>query len=967
MFVDNFTSIIRKDTDILICDLCFFPNSKQALTVSPTSISIIETANIETPKFLSNYNLSENLQIEHGAFINAACLSLNQFVVLTNKGRLAQFSVDKSFTISLDSISVSQNSRYTCVTSYLSKYYFVGDDKGHLIIFSPTLTEIYINHISKSIKNLQSDDESHHVFSVKSVSMNPSKGFIFLSNCSILSFDLDLTLLGKAEFSIEFELLPLKEQQITPSMICSSSIYDVTAIYDPKGFICLLNNESEVHFEKYGNLTGLMNMKFSVDHRILVLIFKKKISILNLVHRKIFESIKKEIRYSNSLCVNNSMILMSLNDQGICVYPLIKLSNSNSPLMFSSNKIFELVPTDNQIILSEHTLRPLKKLPFGEILFASMNKAGKFISIASENQLCLFSVISQKFIFMKADSSLFVRGIEWFSKFMCVLNFDVNKAIFSIIFFGPKRNTSELEALKKMDLPSRPLFMRSNNKDKLALLFTNQIMIIDKQFQVTAIPTNGLQLTEIYPHTHLIFALCKDKSGYFNLISMSYDQHVLVLKENVSQFFLSQEFDLIFAISQNNIFVSSTSYLKFSNFICTNSFPIGVFNSKNISICAMVLISNNMSCLEPSLSYFYDYAISTNRIYHPHNVPKVLLSLDTNKKNKRSIILQSAVFLLRQHKGKECIEFLKNFPSLFDELLITALRCVESNERHDVYEIIGNPSQYFCKLANVEMTKYESVTIRFVNKDDHKSSNLSVPALLLPMMLEDEGCTVAFPAAFYLISNIHRFSKSNKNSNGVTEDIEYTQVEIDILRSFFRFIEPILCKAVAIDTEHVSCVGVKMDNNVYTELRLQFEDIIHDKLEKMMDFYRPLQMILFASMARYPIHSFLVEKRAQYQSLNVDQIVKGMKSTTFTKGNLEMMLTNDDEEDVERKVVNAFIYDFDDVQKSAEIFKNAGLKKWEVSVWICVDRFDIANDMAKREGEVMKSLQDSEWKHIIVK
>ncbi|OHT17018.1 hypothetical protein TRFO_12713 [Tritrichomonas foetus] len=949
MLIDKCSSIIRNLNISEANRILLFPSGKKLLLILPDALYIYRTDS--TPQLLSIYRLPKKLQEEHGLFKNGACLSSKHFVILTSNGKIAQFDGNSFGEMTLKNISMPSNIKYTCVASYIQNYYLVGDDQGHFIILSPYLSVVFYKEVLPGMP-------------VKSISATPNYGLILFADCSTFSFKINLNDIKRSTF----DFVPKNTFNFLSSFMTSSPLFDYAAIYEPKGTLHITNNFSDFSYT-FEKLYGLQEMIFSNEDNFLVLVFKKKIGILSPVNRRIFYFHRKELTNPRSIAVSSHYIYISIDNKGIALFPLIFTGNSLTPLLYSANKIFEFIPTNDSILLNEHE-NPISEENFGLIEFASTDSNGQFIAIASNRQILLYNKHFSTFELVRFDKDNqqnFIRGICWFKKMLCIISFDPLHTAFSLLMYKVLNQTT-LELVDTIRLPSRPFCIKSNsdyqsdwnnsklNDEYLAISFIDTIMIIDNNLQ-TKILDSPKYLINIYPHINHIFGLTQNHK----LISITYDNQLTEYQENIDSFFVAHDFDLLFIIQKTDILVSSTSHIDFTKFVCSDSIPVGVYAPTSVFLS----IPNNSSNLFVNYFYFYDFSIVTNQIYYPDKAEIALNTLNSNY-NKKSIILQSSVFALRQKNGKRCVQFLKNFPELFHEILINTLRSVESKERKEVYEIIGKPSEFFAQLSNLKIEKYEEKTLKFVEKieekilpentinnpedrmnqsenssirSDEKINNsveknstikeklnlndLKIPALILPIMLEDEGCSVAFPAAFYLIL---RFAEVLNEKN---------------LLSLFRFIEPIMARAVAVDVDHVSCVGVKMDIQLYSELKQQFEEVIHKVLLKKLQEFKVLEMMTIGEMAKLPVCGFLSLNRNKIIQFDVDDIINNLKKS------LIIDLVNDDLAD---RAVNAFI--------------EADLKLWAVALLICVERFDKVNAVVKSDPDLIEKMKMSEWHRI---
>ena len=113
--------------------------------------------------------------------------------------------------------------------------------------------------------------------------------------------------------------------------------------------------------------------------------------------------------------------------------------------------------------------------------------------------------------------------------------------------------------------------------------------------------------------------------------------------------------------------------------------------------------------------------------------------------------------------------------------------------------------------------------------------------MLLPVLLEEHGPTIGFPAAMFCIANSH----------GNTSDIE----------SFARFLEPLTCCASAVTPDTVKCVGVCLDVDTYTDLKMELDASIFSAISDILARHDFSILLSFETNFRLPLRTILSDPR----------------------------------------------------------------------------------------------------------
>jgi hypothetical protein len=370
------------------------------------------------------------------------------------------------------------------------------------------------------------------------------------------------------------------------------------------------------------------------------------------------------------------------------------------------------------------------------------------------------------------------------------------------------------------------------------------------------------------------------------------DLGVETLLDNVGDFFISSDHSLLFVTQAHSILIAPIDRPTFSPFHITSEIAIGI----EPALSSVVLLHDLSAGIVP----YFEYSILT-RLDSGAAIPPNLIRSFAN--SRKSVLIQVTVMALRQKRCHQAVRLLRLLPSdRFDDILVPALRAVEKDERGGVFAEIGSPLEYFNSLAGVNARTFDSNIVFFEKISPAKDA----AALFLPVLLDECGPTVAFPAAIFFLREA-----------GPT------------IESLLRFIDPILGKAVAVDTEKVSCDGMIFEIAAYTELRMQLEEAVTAAWKDLMErCVRPDLALKLCNQTR-------------------------MSFAGFARQNSELALKYRIEELTERCVGgNEFNGEV------GEQLEKVGWWRWATVVWITIRNNDRIRRIAEEHPEIAETLRN---------
>ena len=308
---------------------------------------------------------------------------------------------------------------------------------------------------------------------------------------------------------------------------------------------------------------------------------------------------------------------------------------------------------------------------------------------------------------------------------------------------------------------------------------------------------------------------------------------------------------------------------------------------------------------------------------HPENAASTILPMQ-NSPSFRGIIRQIAVFSLRERLGKECVLFLNYFPKFRKEALASALRAVETPERRAVFETLGPCSLIFAEFAHLDIIRPfgSGNLVTFVPKKHSILSpqieeDIKIAALLLPVIMEEEGPNIGFPAALFILSKLHE-----------TEDY---------IDSLVRFLDPLLSRPIKRNDGKMECVGMILEYNDYMELKRRLDVTIDDCLLDLFRKYKPEFAFLLARASQTQLKTFF----SRHPRVDME----------FTFTGIFEHLSEKKIDDGEKKIYR-MIY---------PAAKENGWPIWAVALMILVGDKEEALKTLDGNNRVKKQFKNSQW------
>jgi hypothetical protein len=272
--------------------------------------------------------------------------------------------------------------------------------------------------------------------------------------------------------------------------------------------------------------------------------------------------------------------------------------------------------------------------------------------------------------------------------------------------------------------------------------------------------------------------------------------------------------------------------------------------------------SNATKPFKPVLNQFFDISV-VSKISEPKKAAKAMRTMQGSPSFKR-MLLQVAIFALRQKLGRFCVAFLEEFPAYLPETLASALRAVESPERVGAFEILGPPSRLFMNFAGLTA---RGAPVEFNQEREVPHQNLIAAAWLLPVIMEEEGPTIGFPASLFVLSKVHD--------------------SVDYIESLMRFLDPLLAKPVETPDGKLNCVGMVLEKEMYNQLRKRMFAAIEDACLDLMRRCLPHLVLALCDCFHISLKPLLVKFQAigaQFQLLRLmDQLAPLVTNNTLER------------------------------------------------------------------------------------
>ena len=548
----------------------------------------------------------------------------------------------------------------------------------------------------------------------------------------------------------------------------------------------------------------------------------------DLMHRQLRQFRIREMNECYCACFSQCRMCASTT-AGLVDIPFYRVSRGPSPVLFSRECVIEFRKTASGAIpIAYHPPDKMLEPEIGICAVAGDIKC-RFYAVAIGSGVLLLSRTSGKWIRPK-QPPIHASHMCWLDKTLVIANQNRKSLKYYLEFY----QLIPFEVVRKIELPSAPTYLDSDDRQVVCAMM-DQVMIVNGTSQTTIPMKQTPVVCAIHSESNSVIVLTISRQ-------MQIIRNSQVAKEfpDVSDFFIDPTFGLLFVTRQHKVFVMSLfKKLCLNPFVETSETVIGVY--PNCS-CLMSVQWQPGKDVDVTANQFFDLSV-VSEMSDPDKAAETI-SLMRSSPSFASLLRQVVVFALREKLGANCVFFLEHFPEHRMETLSTALRAVESPERQGVFEITGPPSYLFMEFAGV-CQKCGHI-IEFEQRQEVAHAGLMSAALLLPVIMEEEGPLVGFPAALFILSKMHD--------------------NIDYIESLTRFLDPLLATPIAGDDGKLNCVGMIFDPSDYSELKARLMSVIDDCMLDLVEHVRPGVLVSFAENFNVDLADFF----AKYRDLDSD-------------------------------------------------------------------------------------------------
>jgi len=778
----------------LVLDIQICPKMEYLLIVSLDYISLWKSS--QKRSFLSKYTMNSDQINKYGMFQQCSWIGECSVAVLTSRGSILYFSFDTTnFFIGIHHSKVSLCDDFVTSIARFESTIVAATDSGKLFV-------IYGNS-SNSYPLLDKP--------IKKISISGMNGLALAADGTVYSF------------LIKNNISPITcIRKIYQSAVTINITNGIGSMVDPKGFLFVTN------FAGYEFKTKIKPTYSSV------IIWVKSVAYMIIIYpdgscyywyygtlmcrRYSMAQLKscKSAVYSNGHIVASSS--RGLVDLSICMI------SRHSPSFFGPLD-YSIITFDQNSVNQKKFSIPYHEHPeFHNIDYLSYNESIESTVMASRNCVIYHSIRQNKWENLDING-LYPRGVTWMKSYICVLAFNKVSLEYRLVWISG----SSMHPQRIFSLPKRPSELLSD--DEKCIIVFDDILILFYENGTTKelrIPEKPIVVVS-YPEFKSIYLLLKSSQ----LFSLNIETQCLkYINENVSNFFVDTNSGMLI-IQQGLLFsISTIGSNSFTSITETSDVLFGLF-ARNSMMAFFKL--NSLPSLQFNTIPYIEFSLISQ--YSDFESALQLLSSLKGTPTFTSTLRRIGLNSLRKHKGNKFVELLYSFPDFFDEVLVFSLRSVESPERTEVFRSIGPPSALFTSILKSRVTVSSHGLYSFSSSSDIDQKSIMTSSLLLPIIMEEEGPLVAFPASVYVLSLLY-FS-------------------VDALESLSRFMDPVLVSPTVLPNGSYDCVGIIIDSYNYNEIKKMLYLTTNLCLIKLLHGYQPHTAIFLSHCFRCNFLEFL--------------------------------------------------------------------------------------------------------------
>ncbi|EAY04208.1 hypothetical protein TVAG_298280 [Trichomonas vaginalis G3] len=893
MFLDHPSAIFEHSTDGLTLNILLCPRHKYFLTVSLSSLNLW-SAEDSLRTFITSYTLTQNYIDQYGLFNQAAWINGDVFAALTMPGNVLFFQIHNENTeIRLISVAASDSkSIFTSISSF-ANYLVASTNNGEIVIIAPN-SKSHIQH--KVI-----DDH------IKSISIIGNHGTLLAGNRLAYRFTINKTVLVEKNYDLGLQKIDIKSA-IT---ISQSPNRLFTAILNPAGFIYVTNFTDYTNSFKIPSQLSVIFL-WSQDGNTLIAIFRDgTVYIISMLLRVPRRMKIPELEGCNAAALGRGHIFAS-TAAGLVNIPILTSPRSGYPLIFGPNTLYAFRCVDRKAFSVNFVLPTPIENTIKQIDYAAADNIERFVAFSGRGQIFLLDQVLGKWISPQTPK-INCRGLCWSGRLLCCLSFNSETLQYSLNVFEIHMYEF-LSLIFTFSLPSRPISITADEK-LITIILTNKVLMFKdlKCIGSMSFPSQPINVQPNHQNSAIFVQLLDRKLQMIDLNTMQ----TPVVHDDCGDFIVDSGFGIIFVQTGLRIKLSSIKNIKFGPFIETSDITVGVFPR-----CTSILMlqSTAKPPFTPNLNQFFDLSI-VRELKDPANAAAIVKQRLHPGYLFTAALRQISVFSLRDRLGNLLVPFLEYFPEERNTALASALRAVESPERKGVFQVLGHVSSIFVEMANAEMMQTDEY-ITFVDKEGDGKRDIENAALLLPVVMEEDGPLIGFPAAIYSLTKLH--------------------TRIDFVESLVRFLDPLLSGGKPIGNGMVDCVGMQLTvaqyKNLYNRTINAFEFCLVDLMKKIL----PNIALQFINATKIDAIEIFKKNIAEDDAFNIATILDTV-GPLITSGEFERS----------------------DATKFSSLTLNGGWMCWTCALLLLTSRSSDAILILNRTPKLKKQILNSQWKHLI--
>ena len=795
------------------------PGTHDVVLLSPVTLVISRVRCLGT-QFVARFDISQNLKGK-GLFLKCVWVNTDSLAVLTSLGKLVLFRVEKERLVATLIIS-SRHGEYTAVSAYKGRFILVGDVHGNLIVLS----------LSGMILQRKTISE----YAIKQIEVTRTKLAVLMSDGRVFWASIAKAIVATHDVDVF--------QSVGEFHLIDGTNWTKVVGHWENHLFALCNTSDSIlvtDFEKFHKelkCEGVTTLYFSPRSN-LFLVRRKEISVWNSERDSLAAYACNDCVCGHSMTIANQCVLVVV-ERGILLYSVMKLAKSPTPMFFNNSQVVDWRILRDRNVVSVH------QCPGDDpIRCVAADGYDNFTAVATYTDVRLFSRRLGSFIPGKYRIP-HIETMCWHKQWLLVITREQRTGkhfaeCLEVCSDGLKR-------VKEILLAGKSTCIGSDMFHYAIIGMKKSVVVINKDLEVweCVIPWT---LTDVCPcvRHHTLFGLTRNRE-FVSLSMFKEDSQPTVIMRNVSFFTVCAEQSLMFCVQGHNIFMAKLGSRNLEPFGSTESPVIGIEPARRSLILYNVKTLHLLSYLDCLIVMRLD------------NLQTSLKLLEKSGERKLPFLTNLLLTAIAMKRAPACIRLIKSFPlDLQRQVTVHALRRLESSDRSLLKDLIENPLALFCAISDTHTSEgYDTIT--FHSNSNSTSPDCKLAALLLPVLLEEYGPSVAFPAAFFCLTVDHS--------------------SLESVRSYARFLEPLLVKAIATSTETVSCVGMEIEVGMYAELKQELEEVVCLCIADLIKQLLPQDALEISALMRVPMTACLT--RPQYVSLKT-QFSQSQLHAQFTE------------------------------------------------------------------------------------